>query len=104
VTPKHAGIVEPEEKAVGRQRFVKHVATATNIRNNRRAVGRDVFYAVRVVSNIQYVVISFIPELVAKNVFNFWQISFFGGEFLKTGGGASHGGYHFPVKSSWCDA
>jgi hypothetical protein len=55
--PQQAGIVEPEETAVARQRLGKHVPAAMNTRNNRRRVGCGIFHAVRVVSNTQYVLI-----------------------------------------------
>jgi hypothetical protein len=34
---------------IARQRFGKNVSAATNTRNNRRNVGRSVFFAVRIV-------------------------------------------------------
>jgi hypothetical protein len=45
-----AGIIKAEQTSIARQRLSKHVPTATN------TVGRGSFYAVRVVSNVQYVV------------------------------------------------
>jgi hypothetical protein len=53
---------------VARQRFGKHVHAATNTSNNRRTVGRFVFYAVRVVSNESLWVCLCIPlSLVGNN-------------------------------------
>jgi hypothetical protein len=44
-------VVEPEEMAVPRQRIDKHVPAATKTRNNRRTIGRGVFYAVQLSDN-----------------------------------------------------
>jgi hypothetical protein len=41
--------VKPEETAFATQRLSKHIPAATNTRNNRKTVGRGVFYTVRVV-------------------------------------------------------
>jgi hypothetical protein len=50
-----AGIAEPEEMALARERLCKHISTATNsrdcgnryLRNNRGTVGSNIFYAIR---------------------------------------------------------
>jgi hypothetical protein len=48
-------IVEPEETAVARQRLNNHFPAATNTHTETEKLLCGVFYAVRVVSNAQYV-------------------------------------------------
>jgi hypothetical protein len=52
---------------VARQRLCKHVPATTNTRNNRRIIGRVVFYAIRVVSKESLWVCLSIPLLLLGN-------------------------------------